>query len=153
MEKKELTSPTFDVQKELDALTHAEREKINFCGKTRSIGWMRPGTQEMFTHISFKEKDALKRGVKIAACILLNDMFIWWRKIVYPLYWRWLYYIEDISMPEIVALQDAAKKKLPRNAYVLNTILTTGMLRTMMATRAEEVLVSPVEQDGEQHIP
>ena len=80
--------------------------------------------------------------------ILLNN--IWKIRAFYWLYWRWLYYIKDVDVVEVLKVLDVSKKKIPSNAFSLTTILATGMTDVMMTMTRSEVKAIQAEQAGEQ---
>ena len=68
----------------------------------------------------------------------------------YWLYWRWLYYIKDVDVVEVLKVPDVSKEKIPSNAFSLTTILATGMTDVMMTMTRSEVKAIQAEQAGEQ---
>ena len=95
-----------------------------------------------------KEKNEWKRNVKICVCILLNN--IWKIRFLYWIYWRWLYYIKDVDVADVLRVLDVSKKKIPSNAFSLATILATGMTDVMMTMTRSEAKAIQAEQAGEQ---
>ena len=148
MEDKNTGQPTVEIQELLDSIMEAEPEKVVFMGKKRSIGWMRKGTMRKFSHVTLREKNEWKRGVKLCAVVLLNNIFL--LKLWYWAYWRWLYYVKDPDAVEVLRVVDAAKKKIPSAAFSLTTILATGMTDVMMTMTKEEARATRAEQAGEQ---
>ena len=74
----------------------------------------------------------------------LEDRFLYW------IYWRWLYYIKDVDVAEVLRVLDVSKKKIPSNAFSLATILATGMTDVMMTMTRSEAKAIQAEQAGEQ---
>lgn len=137
MEKeKKIEQPSVQMQELLDDILSAEPTEFEFRGKRRKIGWLKNYTVRRFTHVSMKEKNEEKKVVKLCALLLLNDM--WKIRAFYWAYWRWLYYVSDVDMVELLKIMDIAKKKIPSAASMLLTILTTGMSDLMMTMTKKE---------------
>lgn len=147
-EEKKIEQPSVDLQEMLDSVIGDTPTEVVFRGKKHRIGWLRKGTMRRCTHIKIKEKNGWKRNVKICVCILLNN--IWKIRAFYWLYWRWLYYIKDVDVVEVLKVLDVSKKKIPSNAFSLTTILATGMTDVMMTMTRSEVKAIQAEQAGEQ---
>ena len=147
-EEKKIEQPTVDLQEMLDSVIGDTPTEVVFRGKKHRIGWLRKGTMRRCTHITMKEKNEWNRNVKICVCILLNN--IWKIRAFYWLYWRWLYYIKDVDVVEVLKVLDVSKKKIPSNAFSLTTILATGMTDVMMTMTRSEVKAIQAEQAGEQ---
>lgn len=145
---KKIEQPTETIQSLLDNVLEATPSEVLFCGKKRKIGWWYKGTIRKFSHVMATEKDVEKRMVKCCAIILLNHWFLCF--FIYPLYWRWLYYIKDINAVEVLRVIDAGKKKIPYEAYSLITILSTGITDLLMTMRKAEVPATQAEQHGVQ---
>ena len=132
-----------------------EPEKVSLCGKEYRIGWLHNANTRKFSHIMVKEKNPLKRNVKVCACILLNHRWglaTWLLlNVWYGIYWRWLYYVRDIDQIEIAAVLDCAKKKIQSEPLALNIILATGMMDTMMMMAGHEL--GQAARAGVQHTP
>ena len=148
-EEKKIEQPTVDLQEMLDSVIGDTPTEVVFRGKKHSVGWLRKGTMRRCTRIKMKEKNEWKRNVKICVCILLNN--IWKIRAFYWLYWRWLYYIKDVDVVEVLKVLDVSKKKIPSNAFSLATILTTGMTDVMMTMTRSEAKAIQAEPAGEQH--
>ena len=147
-EDKKIEQPSVDLKELLDSVIGDTPTEVVFRGKKHSVGWLRKGTMRRCTHINMKEKNEWKRNVKICVCILLNN--IWKIRAFYWLYWRWLYYIKDVDVVEVLKVLDVSKKKIPSNAFSLATILATGMTDVMMTMTRSEVKAIQAEQAGEQ---
>ena len=109
--EKKIEQPTVDLQEMLDSVIGDTPTEVVFRGKKHRIGWLRKGTMRRCTHIKMKEKNEWKRNVKICVCILLNN--IWKIRSFYWLYWRWLYYVKDVDVVEVLKVLDVSKKKIP----------------------------------------
>lgn len=148
MDNEKLKQPSEELQRTLDLVLEAEPEKVVFMGKKRSIGWMKKGTMRKFSHVAVQEKNEWKRNVKLCAVVLLNGCFK--LKLLYWAYWRWLYYVKDPDAVEVLRIVDAAKKKIPLEAFSLITILATVMTDLMMGMTKKEVKATRAGQAGEQ---
>lgn len=148
-EENKIEQPHADLQELLDDILSAEPTELEFMGKKRKIGWLHKGTMRKCSHIAIKEKDEWKRNVKICVAILLNN--VWKIRFVYWLLWRWLYYVKDIDVVEVLNVLDKSKKKIPSNAFSLTTILATGMTDLMMTMTRKEAKAIQAERAGEQH--
>ena len=145
---KKIEQPTTEFQMLLDSVMEAEPEKVVFMGKPHNVGWLTNGTIRKFSHIMLKEQDAQKKCAKLVTVILLNHF--WKIKFLYPILWRWLYYIKDADMVEMLKVIDVGKKKVPQGAFYLTTILQTAMMDVMMTMTSQEARVSQAEQNGGQ---
>ena len=148
-EEKKIEQPSVDLQELLDSVLHDEPTEFVFRGKKHKLGWLRKGTMGRCSHIRAKEKNEWKRNVKICVCILLNN--IWKIRFLYWIYWRWLYYIKDVDIADVLRVLDVSKKKIPSNAFSLATILATGMTDVMMTMTRSEAKAIQAEPAGEQH--
>ena len=147
-EEKKIEQPSVDLQELLDSVLHDEPTEFVFIGKKHKLGWLRKGTMSRCSHIRTNEKNEWKRNVKICVCILLNN--IWKIRLLYWIYWRWLYYIKDVDISDVLRVLDVSKKKIPSNAFSLATILATGMTDVMMTMTRSEAKAIQAEQAGEQ---
>ena len=148
-DERKIGQPQVDLQELLDSVISAEPTEFVFMGRKRKIGWLHKGTMRKCSHIAQIEKDEWKRNVKVCVAILLNG--VWKIKFFYWLLWRWLYYVKDVDVVEVLNVLDKAKKKIPSNAFSLATILVTGMTDLMMTMTRKEVKAIQAERAGEQH--
>jgi hypothetical protein len=146
--EQKIEQPKVDIQELLDSVMRDEPTEFVFMGKKRKLGWIRKGTMAKCSHIGIKEKDEWKRSVKMCVCILLNN--VWKIRFMYWFVWRWLYYVKDIDIVEVLNVLDKSKKKIPSTAYSLATILSTGITDVMMTMTKKEAKVIQAEQAGEQ---
>lgn len=141
-EEKKIEQPKMSLQKILSDIMEQEPEKVTVCGRNYSIGWLKNGTVRKFSHIMTHCSDPWKRNVKVCACVLLNKsngLLTWFLlKVWYHIYWRWLYYVDDIDQVEIAAVLDVSKKKIQSQPLAIATILATGMMDTMMMMAQHE---------------
>lgn len=144
----EIKQPEEKYQQILDDLMSRTPTEVTFCGRKIKIGWLHRHTQRKFSHIVMKEKDPEKRNVKLCACILSNNVFAWFKPLVYALRWRWYWYVTDLDDIEILRVIDASKKKIQYDPSLLLTILSTEMKDTMMAMIQKEVQAIQAGQAG-----
>lgn len=145
--EKEMEQPGIDLQKRLDEILEATPEKVKVGKRTYTVTWLRNKTIRKFSHIMVTEDDGIKRNVKLVAAVLLNRP---WKMAWHWAYWRWLYYVKDISQADVVAVLAAAKKKLPQEPFLMATILATGMTDVMMTMRKSEARYGQAGQAGAQ---
>lgn len=107
-----IEQPAFDVQKRLDDILEAKDEIIQVKKRKYRITWLCHETIRKFSHIMVTEEDGYKRNVKLAATVLLNGPF---KMRWHWLYWRWLYYIRDISEVDVACILQAAKKNFRKS--------------------------------------
>lgn len=143
--EKDIEQPGIDLQKRLDEILEAKPERVKAGKRTYTVTWLKNGTIRKFSHIMVMEDDGMKRNVKLAAAVLLNNR---WKLALHWAYWRWLYYVRDIGQEEVLAVLAAAKKKLPQEPYLLATILATGMTDLMMTMRRSEASSTQAGQAG-----
>ncbi len=142
--------PKIEYQELLDSIMEATPETVMFRGRKKKIGWLHKRTQRKFSHITVKEKNPEKRNVKLCACILTNDVFTWFKPIVYAIRWRWYWYVLDLDDIDILRVVDAAKKKIQFYPSLLLTTLSTEMTDLMMAMTKKEVKAIQAGQAGEE---
>lgn len=147
-EEKKIEQPQVDLQELLNNVMSDEPTEFVFMGKKRKLGWLRKGTMRKCSSINLKEKNEWKRDIKICVCLLLNN--VWKIRFFYAIYWRWLYYIKDVDIVEVLRVLDCSKKKIPSTAFSLATILSTGMTDVMMTMIKSEVKAIQAEQAGAQ---
>lgn len=149
MEDSEVKQPSLEYQKLLDSLMENTPTEVEFMGKVHNIYWLTNKTVRRFSHSMVTEKDPDKRAMKLVAAILCNGNYFktkfWWH-----FYWRWLYHFSSVSQVDILRVLDAGKKKVPQEAYLLSTMLQTGLTDLMMAMISEEAEHIRQEQAGEQ---
>lgn len=140
--------PTDEYRRLLDSVIEKEPEEFEFRGKTRKMGWLHKGTIRKVSHITSKEKDPYKQHCKVCAVMLLNN--VWKIRAFYWLLWRWWYFISDLDEVDILKVLDAGKKKVQREAFLLNTMLLTAMTDLMMTMTKEEAEHIQAELPGEE---
>ncbi|MCI7597642.1 MAG: hypothetical protein MSS96_02800 [Bacteroidales bacterium] len=149
--EKEIKQPEIQYQEILDDLMSRTPDVVTFLGRKCKIGWLHRHTQRKFTHIVLKEKDPEKRNVKLCACVLTNNVFAWFKPLVYALRWRWYWYVVDLDDIEILRVIDASKKKIQYDPSLMLTILSTEMKDTMMAMIQKEARATQAVQVGVRH--
>jgi hypothetical protein len=145
-----IEQPSVDSQQILDMILSDEPTEFEFLGKKRKMRWLRNNTVRKFSHLTAKVSSQDKNNAQLCAALLLNDVFAWFYGICYFFYWRWLYYVRNITAVDALAVIDAAKKKLPADASFLITILATGMTDLMMTMTKKEARLSQAGQVGAQ---
>lgn len=146
-----MDQPKFDLQKAVSELMEAEPEVVRVYGRKHKIGWLHNRTTRKISHVMLKDKNPWRRNVKIASLTLLNSrsgLWTWWLlNVWYHVYWRWQYYVRDITQVEVMGVLDASKKKIQSEPLAVATILAIGMMDTMMTMARHEV--GQAAQDGE----
>ena len=150
MENKEIIPPERKFEKLLDELMEATPEEYAFRGKTHKMGWLRNKTVRMMTHAMLHEENDHKRNMKLCAILRVNNVFAWFRHLVYAVKWRWYMYVLDLSDIEAFRVINAAKNTAPSEASLAITILATAMLDTSMATTRKEASAIQAAQGGGQ---
>lgn len=152
---KTIEQPNDAWKAKLGDITNAEPVELTFRGKTRKLGWVHYGTYKNFERIMVKENDIWKRNVKLAACALMNVKSGFWSmvrtKFYYPFYWRWLFYVKDVDMVDVLLVLDTFKKKIQSEPYLMCTILSTGLMDEIvgMTMKTRELKAGQVAQDGD----
>ena len=146
-----IEQPSVDIQRMVSDLMEQEPEIVTVRGKKRRITWLKRRTTRKFSHIMLKEEDPWKRNVKCCACVLMNSrhglLTAFRLRFCYWLYWRWLYYVRDIDMIDVLGVLDASKKKIQSETLLLATILATATADTIMMMARHEY--GQVGQAGE----
>lgn len=144
-----IEQPDFDLQKELDVIMTAGEEEYVFLGKKRKMGWMYRNTMRKFSHLMTESEDNDKNNIKLCAAVLCNGVFAWFYGIAYAICWRWLYYVRNVNSVDVLMVISMAKKKIPHDASLMVTILSTAMNDLMMAMTKKEAKLSRVGRRGE----
>lgn len=150
MKQETLEQPQERLQAALDDIMEQTPEEYTFRGKKRKMGWLSNMTVRKITHIMLKEKEEHKRNMKICAVLRVNDVFAWFRPIVYMVKWRWYTYVADLTDVEALRVVNASKKKVPLAASLIITILATAMMDTKMSMTKKEADATQAAQAGEQ---
>ena len=151
---KQLEQPDVVWKNMLGEVMNAEPTEFTFRGKKKMMGWIHKKTYLKFERLMVYEEDAWKRNVKIAALILMNVKSGFWSMMrtcfYYPIYWRWLYYIVDVDMADVLNVLDVSKKKIPSTAFFLTTTLSTVLMDEIVAmtTKREEVKAGEAVPSG-----
>jgi len=128
-------------QRKLDEIMSAEPSVVTVCGKKRSIGWMRNYAERRLTRLMLKEVDddayALsKRNVQAMSLMLL--MRKWKIVFFHWIYWRWLFYVSEVTPVEVLGVLEAVKKKMTTEPSMMCTTSLIGMMDVMMTMTREE---------------
>lgn len=150
MKQETLEQPQERLQAALDDIMEQTPEEYTFRGKKHKMGWLSNMTVRKITHIMLREKDEHKRNMKICAVLRVNDIFAWFRPIVYMVKWRWYTYVADLTDVEALRVVNASKKKVPLAASLIITILATAMMDTKMSMTKKEADAIQAAQAGEQ---
>ena len=134
MAKKKLEQPSLDSERLLDEILGDSVELVSMRGRKKSypVRWMKPGTMRKLTHIMLAKDNA--------ALIILNDF--WKIKFLYPILWRWFFYIKQYTDDELFPIIAAGKKKVPAKNFFMNITLLTEMKDTIMIMKKEEAITS-----------
>jgi hypothetical protein len=117
MAKKKLEQPSLDSERLLDEILGDSVELVSMRGRKKSypVRWMKPGTMRKLTHIMLAKDNDAKVSCMSAALIILNDF--WKIKFLYPILWRWFFYIKQYTDDELFPIIAAGKKKfLPKTS-------------------------------------
>lgn len=124
--------PNIKWKKLLGDVISAEPEEFMFRGKKHSLGWIHKRTYLKIERVMVKDEDGWKRNVKLASLILMNVRSGFWSMvrtlIYYPIHWRWMYYVSDLDMADVLSVLDASKKKIPSIPFMLTTTLAIAMM-------------------------
>lgn len=145
-----MEQPQERLQSALDDIMEQTPEEYTFRGRKHKMGWLSNMTVRKITHIMLKEKNEHKRNMKICAVLRVNDIFAWFRPIVYMIKWRWYTYVTDLTDVEALRVVNASKKKVPLAASLIITILATAMMDTKMSMTKKEADATQAAQVGEQ---
>ena len=142
MAKKKLEQPSLDSERLLDEILGDSVELVSMRGRKKSypVRWMKPGTMRKLTHIMLAKDNDAKVSCMSAALIILNDF--WRIKFLYPILWRWFFYIKQYTDDELFPIIAAGKKKVPAKNFFMNITLLTEMKDTIMIMKKEEATIS-----------
>lgn len=140
-----IEQPNEEQHQRLNEILEAQKEDVVLGDSVVRVGWLHAGTIRKFTDImNDKKHHPSKVNAKAVACIVLNGYwkikFFWW------MLWRWYYYVKQYHEAELSPVIEAGKKKVPVEAFLVNTISLTGMRDTMMQMTKEEVERIQAEQ-------
>mgnify|MGYP006972482874 FL=1 len=123
-------------QQKLNNIVDNAPTTVKLRGKDIAIYWLRRETLREMSSVMLSDGDESMISCKCVALIVLNGF--WRIKLFYWLLWRWYYYVQQYYDEELAPIILEAKKKVPLESYLTNTILLTGMKDTMMTmTRSE----------------
>lgn len=148
-EDKKVEQPSLEYQQLLDSIMENEPTEVEFMGKIHKVGWLTNKAVRRFSHAMVNDKNPDRRAMKLVSAVLCTNSYFM-IKFVWHLYWRWLYYFSNVSQVDILRVLDVGKKKIPQEAYLLSTMLQTGMTDLMMAMISEEAEHIRREQAGAQ---
>ncbi len=143
-----IKQPDIEAQKELNSIIENIPDIVYIRDKKYKIKWLHKGTIRKITNIALKEDNDDKASYQVAACIILNGFLK--LKLIYPFLWRWFYYVKQYTEADLTQVLAVGKKKIPLQAYFVNTILMTDMRDTMMMMTKKEVYTIRQEQSTAQ---
>lgn len=129
--------PNIDAQNELNSIIENLPDFVRVRKKTYKIKWLHPVTIRKINQIILKEGNDNRTSHQTASCIILNNFFK--LKFIYPILWRWFYYVKQYTEADFTEVIAVGKKKIPLQSYYVNTILMTDMKDTTMAMTKKEV--------------
>lgn len=140
--------PSIEAQQELNSIVENLPDLVKIRNRKYKIKWMHPITIRKITQINQRKGNDHNASYKVAACIILNNIFKLW--FIYPFLWRWFYYIKKYTEDDLTEVLATGKKKIPFQQYYVNTILMTDMTDMMMAMTKDEVSSIRQEQSTAQ---
>lgn len=118
-----------ELEKEYNSLIENELDEVKVRDKSVKIAWMHPGTQRKLSKVMIKyaEDDTLQH--RCAAICVLNGFF----KIMflYPILWRWYFFVKGYSPSELYPIFETAKKKVQQDESLRNMVLLIGVKDTL----------------------
>lgn len=165
-----MIQPTTQDEKELLAINNDEKTVIEIprSKKKYRIGYIKSYTQERFTKFILDAEpeapnselsvltDITKRSRlhhKAAAVIILND---WFKiKLLFPIFWRWLFFIKGYTPDQLQPIIVEGKKKIQAADYSINMAFlammmeTTKLMTTKEAKAYQAELLSAYGQNSE----
>lgn len=130
------TRPSTEDEKELNDVAENTATEVKVRNRTYKVRYLRNKTLRKMTEVMLADGDDSKVSSKCAALIVLNGMFR--ITFFYWLLWRWFYYVKQYYDYELQPLINEGKKKVPVEAYYINTMLLIGMKDTVMAMTRKE---------------
>ena len=89
----------------------------------------------------------IEQPSKIASLIVLNGFLK--IKLLYPILWRWYFFVRQYKSEQLYPIISEGKKKLPQIGYYLSTTLTASMRDTIKMMTREEVERTQSEPSSE----
>lgn len=146
MARRTISQPTLDDERDLLAIMDDESSFVTVRGKRMQIGMLTGHAQHKITRILLGKGNETTITHKCLAAARLNGYF--GIKLLWPILWRWYYYIRQYREDELSEAISLIKKKVPLAEYLANTTLLIGMRETMMQMNREEVFRILQEQSG-----
>jgi len=141
--------PNKEAQNELNSIIENLPDFAKIRKRIYKIKWLHPITIRKINQIILKEGNDDRASHQTAACIILNNIFK--LKFIYPILWRWYYYVKQYTEADFTEVIATGKKKIPLQSYYVNTILMTDMTDTMMTMTKKEVYSIRHGQGTAQH--
>lgn len=150
MAKKKLEKPSLESERLLNDILGDSVEHVSIRGRkeTYPIRWLKSGTMRKITDIMLRKGGDDKVSCKSAALIILNNL--WKIFFLYPIVWRWFFYVKQYTDDELFPIIAAGKKKVPAKNFFMNITLLTEMKDTIMIMKKEEVATTLQELSTEQ---
>jgi len=133
-----ITTPTTEEERLLNDVVEENPFVCSITGtrKKYSIGWMKVATRRKITSLYLEKGNDDSLSCKVAAAIVLNSF--WKMKLIYPILWRYWFYVKEYEEEQLSEILVAGKKKVPHAQSLINIMLVTGMRDTIMRMRKEE---------------
>jgi hypothetical protein len=127
-------------ERQLSSIANDEKETVLLGNKKVHIGWLKRGTLRKFSSIMVDNKTDPKSEsqvtCKLAACVMANGFFR--IKFIYPLLWRWYYYIKQYDDSVLLPIIEMGKKKVQLTEYYSIMMLAQGLKDTLQTMTREE---------------
>lgn len=134
-------SPSTDSERELENIVDNDIDYIKVRGKRLGFRDLNGHGRHKISRIMLKKGgDEFAISSKVVAAAKLNGYFK--IKLLWPLLWRWYYYVRQYTDSELMEAVALIKKKVAAEDYLAITILQIGMRETVMQMSREEVAAS-----------
>lgn len=128
--------PSMEEQALLNDILGNSVDEIKVRNETWRFRWLTWGAKRKITDIYLNEKNEDKVAVKCIAAARVNGWI--GMKLIYPLMWRWMYYVKQYTYEELIEAVALVKKKAPLAAYLITITSLTEMKDTMMQMTRQE---------------
>lgn len=146
MAKRPISQPSLDDERELLALLDNESAAATLRGREVTIPTLTGHAQHKLTKILLSSGDEFAISCKCLAAARLNGYFS--IKFLWPVVWRWYYYVRQYREDELADIVTIIKKKVPLGDYLANITSWIEMRETMMQMNREEVFRILQERSG-----
>ena len=150
-----ISQPTDEEQRNYVSLRDNDATIVRILGtkKTYKLRWVKKGQLVKLSRLLVhkgdtdnedkKEEDILsmiiadsKLSCKAAAIYILDGY--WKLLFLYPLLWRWFYYVKQYDDIQLKELLEEGKKKVRQNEFFIVTMSLIGAKATLMTMTAKE---------------